>query len=153
MTENGCSTRAAGRSVRSRRRWSCRFWRCRKPHTTCSTACSGGVRTRAHDRRSVARSAFPPDPCRPVCGGGTRSSAMDKVMKSAAEAVADIPDGATVLAGGFGLCGIPELCIEALREKGVKNLTFVSNNCGVDDFGLGRLLETKQIKKMVSSYV
>ena len=78
---------------------------------------------------------------------------MDKVWKSPAEAVADIPDGATVLAGGFGLCGIPELCIEALREKGTKDLTVVSNNCGVDDFGLGRLLETKQIKKMMSSYV
>jgi 3-oxoacid CoA-transferase subunit A len=78
---------------------------------------------------------------------------MDKVMKSAAEAVADIGDGATILAGGFGLCGIPELCIQALRDKGVKNLTFVSNNCGVDDFGLGILLQNKQIKKMVSSYV
>jgi 3-oxoacid CoA-transferase subunit A len=78
---------------------------------------------------------------------------MDKVVKNAMEAVADIPDGATILAGGFGLCGIPELTIAALRERGVKNLTFVSNNCGVDEFGLGRLLETKQIKKMVSSYV
>ncbi len=65
----------------------------------------------------------------------------------------DIPDGATVLAGGFGLCGIPELCIRALRDKGAKQLTFVSNNCGVDEFGLGLLLDTKQIKKMVSSYV
>jgi 3-oxoacid CoA-transferase subunit A len=78
---------------------------------------------------------------------------MDKVVKSAAQAVHDISDGATVVAGGFGLCGIPELCIRALREKGVKGLTFVSNNCGVDDFGLGLLLDTKQIKKMVSSYV
>ncbi|HMR78608.1 MAG TPA: CoA transferase subunit A [Polyangiaceae bacterium] len=78
---------------------------------------------------------------------------MDKVVKDAAEAVRDIADGATVVAGGFGLCGIPELCIRALREKGVKDLTFVSNNCGVDDFGLGLLLDTKQIKKMVSSYV
>lgn len=78
---------------------------------------------------------------------------MDKVVKSAAEAVRDIPDGATVLAGGFGLCGIPELCIAALRDKGVKNLVVVSNNCGVDDFGLGLLLGPKQIKKMVSSYV
>src|SRR5688572_26835087 len=78
---------------------------------------------------------------------------MDKVVKSAAEAVADVPEGATILAGGFGLCGIPELCIAALRDRGVKGLTFVSNNCGVDEFGLGRLLETKQIKKMVSSYV
>jgi len=78
---------------------------------------------------------------------------MDKVMKSAAEAVADIGDGATILAGGFGLCGIPELSIQALRDKGVKNLTFVSNNCGVDEFGLGILLQNKQIKRMVSSYV
>lgn len=78
---------------------------------------------------------------------------MDKVVASAAQAVADIPDGATLLAGGFGLCGIPELCIAALRDKGVKGLTVVSNNCGVDDFGLGLLLANKQIKKMVSSYV
>jgi 3-oxoacid CoA-transferase subunit A len=78
---------------------------------------------------------------------------MDKVVPSAAQAVADIPDGATVLAGGFGLCGIPELCIAALRERGVRGLTVVSNNCGVDEFGLGRLLENKQIRKMVSSYV
>ncbi|MEC7523460.1 MAG: CoA transferase subunit A [Myxococcota bacterium] len=78
---------------------------------------------------------------------------MDKVVSSAAEAVADIPDGALIVAGGFGLCGIPELCIAALRDKGVKDLTLVSNNCGVDDFGLGLLLAGKQIKKMVSSYV
>lgn len=78
---------------------------------------------------------------------------MDKVVKSAAEAVKDIPDGATLLSGGFGLCGIPELCIGALRERGVKGLTVVSNNCGVDDFGLGLLLGPKQIKKMISSYV
>jgi len=83
---------------------------------------------------------------------GSRIS-MDKVVKNAAEAVADIPDGVTLLAGGFGLCGIPELCIAALRKRGVKELTVVSNNCGVDDFGLGLLLETKQISKMVSSYV
>jgi 3-oxoacid CoA-transferase subunit A len=78
---------------------------------------------------------------------------MDKVVKSALEAVSDIPDGATVIAGGFGLCGIPELCIAALRERGVKDLVFVSNNCGVDEFGLGILLQNRQIKKMVSSYV
>jgi 3-oxoacid CoA-transferase/3-oxoacid CoA-transferase subunit A len=78
---------------------------------------------------------------------------MDKVKKSAREACADIPDGATILAGGFGLCGIPENCIRALRELGTKNLTVVSNNCGVDDFGLGILLSSKQIIKMVSSYV
>ncbi|MFK7990126.1 MAG: CoA transferase subunit A [Sandaracinaceae bacterium] len=78
---------------------------------------------------------------------------MDKVVESAAAAVADIPDGASIAAGGFGLCGIPELCIAALRDKGVKDLTLFSNNCGVDGFGLGLLLEGKQIKKMVSSYV
>src|SRR5574339_39470 len=78
---------------------------------------------------------------------------MNKVVASAAAAVADIRDGATILAGGFGLCGIPELCIAALVESGVKNLTVVSNNCGVDDFGLGLMLCNKKIKKMVSSYV
>ncbi|MEO8654657.1 MAG: CoA transferase subunit A [Ramlibacter sp.] len=64
-----------------------------------------------------------------------------------------MPSGATILAGGFGLCGIPENAIRALAELGVKDLTFVSNNCGVDDFGLGILLRNKQIRKMVSSYV
>jgi 3-oxoacid CoA-transferase subunit A len=78
---------------------------------------------------------------------------MDKVLPSAIDAVRDIPDGATVLAGGFGLCGIPEACIHALRELGTKGLVVVSNNCGVDDFGLGILLRAKQIAKMVSSYV
>src|SRR5919204_6442692 len=78
---------------------------------------------------------------------------MNKVQKSALDAVRDIPDGATVLAGGFGLCGIPENAIAALRELGTKDLTVVSNNCGVDDFGLGILLRNRQIKKMVSSYV
>ena len=78
---------------------------------------------------------------------------MDKVYKTAKDVIADIPDGATLLAGGFGLCGIPEACIAALREAGTKNLTVVSNNCGVDDFGLGILLRNKQIAKMISSYV
>ena len=78
---------------------------------------------------------------------------MDKVVKSARDACADIPEGATVLAGGFGLCGIPENSIRALRELGTKGLTLVSNNCGVDDFGLGILLRNRQIVKMVSSYV
>src|SRR5271170_459282 len=78
---------------------------------------------------------------------------MNKVYESAIEVVRDVPDGATILAGGFGLCGIPENCIAALRERGVKDLVVVSNNCGVDDFGLGLLLRNKQIKKMVSSYV
>jgi 3-oxoacid CoA-transferase/3-oxoacid CoA-transferase subunit A len=78
---------------------------------------------------------------------------MNKAFASALEACRDIPDGATILAGGFGLCGIPENCIRALRELGTKNLTVVSNNCGVDDFGLGVLLRNRQIVKMVSSYV
>jgi 3-oxoacid CoA-transferase subunit A len=78
---------------------------------------------------------------------------VNKVFPSAIDAVRDIPDGATLLAGGFGLCGIPENCIRALRDLGTKNLTVVSNNCGVDDFGLGLLLRQKQIVKMISSYV
>jgi 3-oxoacid CoA-transferase subunit A len=78
---------------------------------------------------------------------------VDKVVASAIDAVRDIPNGATVLAGGFGLCGIPENCIRALRELGTKGLVVVSNNCGIDDFGLGVLLRNKQIAKMVSSYV
>ncbi len=78
---------------------------------------------------------------------------MNKVYTSAIDAVRDIPSGATILAGGFGLCGIPENAIAALRELGTKDLVVVSNNCGVDDFGLGILLRNKQIKKMISSYV
>lgn len=78
---------------------------------------------------------------------------MVKHCTSAAEAVADIPDGATLLAGGFGLCGIPETLIAALVQRGVKGLTVVSNNAGVDDFGLGLLLQTRQIAKMISTYV
>jgi 3-oxoacid CoA-transferase subunit A len=78
---------------------------------------------------------------------------VNKLIGSAREACADIPDGATLLAGGFGLCGIPEMSIRALRVLGTKNLTVVSNNCGVDDFGLGILLRNKQIVKMISSYV
>lgn len=74
-------------------------------------------------------------------------------MSSFTEAVDRIQDGATIIVGGFGLCGIPEKTILALREKGVKDLTIVSNNCGVDDWGLGLLLANKQIKKMISSYV
>lgn len=76
-----------------------------------------------------------------------------KVVQSAAEAIQDIRDGATLIVGGFGLCGIPEKAILALRDKGVKDLTIVSNNCGVDDWGLGLLLANNQIKKMISSYV
>ncbi len=78
---------------------------------------------------------------------------MNKVTKSARDAVSDIRGGSTILAGGFGLCGIPEASIRALAELGVKDLTVVSNNCGVDDFGLGVLLKNRQIVKMVSSYV
>jgi 3-oxoacid CoA-transferase subunit A len=79
---------------------------------------------------------------------------VDKVKSTAAEALAGLLfDGMTIMAGGFGLCGIPENLIAAIRETGVKDLTVVSNNCGVDGFGLGILLENRQIKKMVSSYV
>jgi 3-oxoacid CoA-transferase subunit A len=78
---------------------------------------------------------------------------IDKVVPSADAAVADVPDGATLVVGGFGLCGIPENLIGALVRKGVRNLTAVSNNCGVDDWGLGLLLGRRQIRKMVSSYV
>ncbi len=80
---------------------------------------------------------------------------MNKVVGSAQEALeqAGLRDGVTIMAGGFGLCGIPENCIAAIREMGVKNLTVISNNCGVDDFGLGLLLKTRQIRKMISSYV
>jgi len=78
---------------------------------------------------------------------------INKVVASAEEAVQDISDGALLVVGGFGLCGIPENLINALVKKGVKNLTCVSNNAGVDDWGLGLLLQTKQIRKMVSSYV
>jgi 3-oxoacid CoA-transferase subunit A len=76
-----------------------------------------------------------------------------KLVASAHEAVRDVADGMTLAVGGFGLCGIPEHAIAALRERGVRDLTVVSNNCGVDDFGLGILLANRQIRKMVSSYV
>ncbi len=78
---------------------------------------------------------------------------INKVVKNADEAVLDIPDNAVIMMGGFGLCGIPENCIQALLRKGVKGLTFISNNAGVDDFGIGLLLKTRQVKKMISSYV
>ena len=78
---------------------------------------------------------------------------INKVIENADNAVADIPDGATLMLGGFGLCGIPENCIAALLKKGVKNLTCISNNAGVDDFGIGLLLKQRQVKKMISSYV
>jgi 3-oxoacid CoA-transferase subunit A len=78
---------------------------------------------------------------------------LDKVVASADEAVRDVPEGATLVVGGFGLCGIPENLIAALVRRGVGRLIVVSNNCGVDDWGLGLLLRNKQIRKMVSSYV
>ena len=78
---------------------------------------------------------------------------MNKVYTDAQASIADIQDGATLMLGGFGLCGIPENGIAALKEKGLKNLTCISNNAGIDDFGLGLLLQTRQIKKMISSYV
>lgn len=78
---------------------------------------------------------------------------INKVVPNADEAVRDIADGSTLVVGGFGLCGIPENLINALVKSGVKDLTCVSNNAGVDDWGLGLLLQTKQIRKMVSSYV
>ncbi|MGZ3866704.1 MAG: CoA transferase subunit A [Bacteroidia bacterium] len=78
---------------------------------------------------------------------------IKRTVKDAETAITDIKDGMTLMVGGFGLCGIPENLIAALVKKGVKNLTCISNNAGVDDFGLGLLLQTKQIKKMISSYV
>ena len=78
---------------------------------------------------------------------------VNKVVADAEIACADIPDGAVLLLGGFGLCGIPENCISALVKKGIKNLTCVSNNAGVDDFGIGLMLKQRQVKKMISSYV
>jgi len=78
---------------------------------------------------------------------------MNKVFNNAIDALHDVKDGATLMLGGFGLSGIPENSINALVQKGIKNLTCISNNAGVDDFGLGLLLKTKQIKKMMSSYV
>jgi len=78
---------------------------------------------------------------------------MKKVYKNADQAMFDISDGATLMLGGFGLCGIPENCIAALVKKAVKGLTCISNNAGVDDFGIGLLLQKKQVKKMVASYV
>ena len=78
---------------------------------------------------------------------------MNKVVADATEAVHDIQDGAVLMLGGFGLCGIPENCITALVKKGIKALTCISNNAGVDDFGIGLMLKQKQVRKMISSYV
>src|SRR5665213_3324531 len=83
-----------------------------------------------------------------------QEKAVNKTYTDASAALKGLLfDGMTIMAGGFGLCGIPEHCITAIRDSGVKNLTVISNNCGVDDFGLGILLKTRQIKKMLSSYV
>jgi len=78
---------------------------------------------------------------------------MDKRISNADSAIANLTDGATILMGGFGLCGIPENLIAAVRRKGTKDLTIVSNNAGIDDFGIGLLLQNRQVKKMVSTYV
>jgi len=78
---------------------------------------------------------------------------MNKVVSDADEAIKDIREGAVLMLGGFGLCGIPENCIAALVKKGIKQLTCISNNAGVDDFGIGLMLQKKQVKKMISSYV
>jgi 3-oxoacid CoA-transferase subunit A len=78
---------------------------------------------------------------------------MNKVLSSAEEAVALVPDGASILMGGFGLCGIPENLIAALRARGTKDLTVISNNAGVDEFGIGVLLRSRQVRKMISTYV
>ncbi|MGC1659636.1 MAG: CoA transferase subunit A [Candidatus Acidiferrales bacterium] len=78
---------------------------------------------------------------------------MDKRVANADAAIAPIQDGATILLGGFGLCGIPENLIAALRRKGAKNLTLISNNAGIDDFGIGVLLQARQVRKMIASYV
>jgi 3-oxoacid CoA-transferase subunit A len=80
-------------------------------------------------------------------------SSLDKVVASAVDAVADIPDGATLSVGGFGLCGVPSVLIDALLEAGVTDLEAVSNNCGVDEWGLGRLLMQKRLRRMIASYV
>ena len=78
---------------------------------------------------------------------------MNKVLASAAEAVAAIPEGATIMMGGFGLCGIPENLIAALHARGTQGLTVISNNAGVDDFGIGVLLRARQVRRMISTYV
>ena len=78
---------------------------------------------------------------------------MNKVVKNADDAIKDLTDNLVIMLGGFGLCGIPENCITALVKKGSKGLTCISNNAGVDDFGIGLMLKTRQVKKMISSYV
>ncbi len=78
---------------------------------------------------------------------------MNKIVGDADEAIRDIEDGASILMGGFGLCGIPETLIKALVRRGTKDLTVISNNAGVSDFGIGLLLQTRQVRKMISTYV
>ena len=78
---------------------------------------------------------------------------MSKIFQNADDAIADMQDGSVIMLGGFGLCGIPENCIRAIVKKGVQNLTCISNNAGVDDFGIGLMLQQKQLKKMIASYV
>lgn len=78
---------------------------------------------------------------------------INKIVRNEDDALRDVFDGATIMMGGFGLCGIPENCIRALLRKGTRDLTFISNNAGVDDFGIGLLLKTRQVRKMISSYV
>src|SRR5881398_1657480 len=78
---------------------------------------------------------------------------VNKVVRDAREAIADLKDGASIMVGGFGLCGLPEDLITATRDKGVKNLTIVSNNAGIDGLGVGLLLETRQIRKIIATYV
>jgi len=98
---------------------------------------------------------FPP-PVTPMAGPPRlcyKVPTMDKRMAGPDEAIANLRDGMTILCGGFGLCGIPENLIAAVRRKGTKELTMVSNNAGVDDFGIGLLLQNKQVKKMISTYV
>src|SRR5258705_6613486 len=91
------------------------------------------------------------------CTGGDilldRMPPMNKVLANAEEAVALIPDGATIMMGGFGLCGIPENLIAALRARGTRGLTVISNNAGVDDFGIGVLLRARQVRRMIATYV
>lgn len=96
---------------------------------------------------------WPPGPAVDGLGLTTLNPLVDKVILSAAEAIGDIPSGSTIAVGGFGLCGIPSVLIAALLDSGADDLEVVSNNCGVDDWGLGLLLDAKRIRRMVSSYV
>jgi 3-oxoacid CoA-transferase subunit A len=108
--------------------------------------------TRRRSTRGVERAGARHDVVDDVVGAG-QVAAMKKRVDSAAAAIVDIPDGATLMVGGFGLCGNPENLITALRAQGTKGLTIISNNCGTTEHGLGVLLKNGQVKKMVSSYV